>query len=185
MLDNQLIDQFCQSFTSQGGMVHLSKNVEEAAVLVNMIIQNCAAGAVCCAPFVIRGVRFDMLVASSIPFEKIIAGNALTALGKLDVAITLSYGAITQTGSLIEVSNNDDERLLSSLSRIHISVVEESRILENLSDFASLVRSLLSITGKKPNITLIGGPSRTSDIELKSVLGVHGPHEVHAVILKE
>ena len=107
----------------------------------------------------------------------------LGEVGKIDVGITSPRATISQTGSIVEICSSDNERLLSSLSRIHIAVLESSTIVENLSDIASMIRSALSAI-KKPTITLIGGPSRTSDIELKSVLGVHGPHEVHTIILE-
>jgi L-lactate dehydrogenase complex protein LldG len=33
------------------------------------------------------------------------------------------------------------------------------------------------------NLTLISGPSRTGDIELTLTLGVHGPREIHVVLI--
>lgn len=172
-------------FTQQAGIIHSTRSVEDAARIVNDIVEKRAEGLICCAPFTIRGKKFDSLLASLYPFENMASGDVLSQFGKLDIGITMADGAISQTGSLIEVSTSDDERLLSSISRIHIAVVESSKILENLSDFAPIIRSLLTDSNTKPNISLIGGPSRTSDIELKSVLGVHGPHEVHAIILSE
>lgn len=186
-LQRQLVDQFGTAFKQQAGSVYMVKTTENAAKIVDKIVAEKSAGKVYCAPFSIDGKRFDSLLESEfLTFEELIRSgikdDALRELGALDVGITLSQWAISQTGSLVEVCSSDNERLLSSLSRIHISILEASNILENLLDIAPMLRSSLSAE-RKPTITFIGGPSRTSDIELKSVLGVHGPHEVHAVII--
>jgi L-lactate dehydrogenase complex protein LldG len=34
-------------------------------------------------------------------------------------------------------------------------------------------------------MTLISGPSKTADIEMTLVLGVHGPKEVHVILLED
>ena len=187
-MQKQLADDFGMAFKQQAGNVYVAKSGEGAAKIVDKIVKEKSEGIVCCAPFSIGGKRFDSLLKSELlPFEKLLRtrkmDGALAELGSLDVGITLSQAAISQTGSLLEICSSDNERLLSSLSRIHITVLEASSIVGNLSEVAQLVRSALS-ANKKPTITLIGGPSRTSDIELKSVLGVHGPHEVHAVVIE-
>ncbi|MGI0092340.1 MAG: LutC/YkgG family protein [Nitrososphaerales archaeon] len=188
-LQEGLIDEFSLMFKQQAGNVYHTKSAEEAAQIVSDIVRTKNGGRVCCAPFAINGKKFETLLETKFfPFERILhdddGNDVLSELGPVDVGITLSAAAISQTGSLVEVSSSDNERLLSSLSRIHISILEASKILANLSDLAPMIRSILNATSKKPTITLIGGPSRTSDIELKSVLGVHGPHEVHAIIIE-
>ena len=187
-MQRQLVDDFGMAFKQQAGNVYIAKSGEGAAKIVDEIVKEKSEGVVCCAPFSIGGKRFDALLKSELlPFEKLLRSGkrdgALGELGSLDVGITFSQAAISQTGSLVEVCSSDNERLLSSLSRIHIAVLEASNVVGNLSEVAQIIRSALN-ANKKPTITLIGGPSRTSDIELKSVIGVHGPHEVHVVVIE-
>ncbi|MDG6907311.1 MAG: lactate utilization protein [Nitrososphaerota archaeon] len=175
-------EEFTKRFTEQAGRVYFAKSVEEAAGLVNSIAKD--RGRICCASFSLKGREFEPLVQTDIKFEELENGEALSEFAKIDVGVTLSHSAISETGSLVEISHSDNYKLLSSISKIHITIVESSNILPHLSDLAPKIRSLFQ-EGERPNITLIGGPSRTSDIEMKSVLGVHGPHEVHAIILIE
>ena len=187
-MQKQFVEAFSIALKQQAGNVYITKSVDGAAKIVDDLIKEKGVGIVCCAPFSIDGKRFDSLLESELfPFEKLLStkrkDGAVGELGTLDVGITLPQAAISQTGSLVEICSSDNERLLSSLSRVHIAVLKRSSIVENLSDITPIVRSALNAI-KKPTITLIGGPSRTSDIELKSVLGVHGPHEVHAVIIE-
>lgn len=187
-MQRQLVDNFGMAFKLQAGNIYIAKSGAGAAKIVDEIVKEKSEGVICCAPFSISGKRFDSLLKSElVPYEKLLHSKkrdgALGELGSLDVGITFSQAAISQTGSLVEICSSDNERLLSSLSRIHIVVIEASSIVENLSEVSQIIRSALS-TNQKPTITLIGGPSRTSDIELKSVMGVHGPHEVHVVVIE-
>jgi L-lactate utilization protein LutC len=188
ILQKQLVEAFGTMFKQQAGNIYMAKTAKGAAKIVDEIVKERSIGIVCCGPFLIDGKRFDsMLDNKLLPFEKLQStrrrDGALGELGSLDVGITSPRAAISQTGSLVEICSSDNERLLSSLSRVHIAVLKSSAIVENLFDIAPMIRSALTAS-KKPTITLIGGPSRTSDIELKSVLGVHGPHEVDTVIIE-
>ncbi|MDH2899476.1 MAG: lactate utilization protein [archaeon] len=109
--------------------------------------------------------------------------NGLDILEQADIGITTAKFAVAETGCLVEVSYEDSSKLLSSLSRVNIVLLRASSILSTLQELAPILRGLLS-KKDKPTVTLISGPSRTSDIEMKSVLGVHGPHEVYAIIVE-
>jgi L-lactate dehydrogenase complex protein LldG len=169
-------------------MVYLAHNSEEIISRVNDLIQQRGKGDSCCAPIEIiqngSSVDLSKKIHATIPFERF-QKNPREVANKIDVGITKANYAIANTGSIVDLSQSDEHRLLSSFSRVHIAVVENSTILKKLQELAPRIRDLLKEKNnakEKPSITLIGGPSRTSDIELKSVLGVHGPHEVHVVV---
>ncbi len=186
--EQSALDEFADRFTKQAGVCYLAKNSEEVVSTVNDLVKQRAKGDSCCAPIDISesGKVIDIAgrIQSTIPFETLQKDPRKVA-DRIDVGITKAKYAIADTGSIVDISFTDEHRLLSSFSRVHIAVLERSDLLEKLRDLASPIRDLLSgdRADARPSITLIGGPSRTSDIELKSVLGVHGPHEVHVIIV--
>jgi len=70
--------------------------------------------------------------------------------------------------------------LVSLLPPIHIAVVEEHRLVNNLDDLLTTVAKPADITS---SMVLITGPSRTADIEQILVRGVHGPGELHVILI--
>jgi L-lactate dehydrogenase complex protein LldG len=85
--------------------------------------------------------------------------------------------ALADTGSVVLLSS-DEPRARSLLSFVHVTVVREDRILP---DLASLFETL---GGELPSsVAIVTGPSRSADIEQKLAVGVHGPGEVHVVIV--
>ena len=166
--------------------MYAAGDADEAVRVINRIIGEKAKGKTCCAPILLPqggAERRDvsLLIQTDLPFH----GSNEKLLGEIDVGVTRADYAIAETGCVVELAYDDALRLVASLSRIHIVVVEEATIMPTLQDLAQRIRELLTGKATKPTITLIGGPSRTSDIELKSVLGVHGPKEVLAVLVGE
>lgn len=72
-------------------------------------------------------------------------------------------------------------RLLSLLPKVHFAVLPADRIVATLGDALAAARGA---GGAPPRaLTLITGPSRTADIELTLVVGVHGPKELHVLLV--
>lgn len=103
-----------------------------------------------------------------------------------DVGISGANLAIAETGSLAIVSNEGNARLVTSLPPVHIAVVTAEKFVETLEQAATLIKALvLASSGLKLTayVSFITGTSRTTDIEKQLVTGVHGPEELHIIIL--
>jgi L-lactate dehydrogenase complex protein LldG len=100
---------------------------------------------------------------------------------------TCAYGissadfALADTGSLVMISSREEARLVSLLPPAHIAVLPASRLLTGLDELYSILPRPAEQTS---SMVLITGPSRTADIEQILVRGVHGPGEIHVVIVE-
>ena len=103
-----------------------------------------------------------------------------------DIGITGGNALIAETGTLLLVTNEGNADLATSVPPVHIAVVGIEKIVPTLDDAMAIVK-LLARSGTGQKITaytqLITGPSRSADIELKTQIGVHGPKELHFVLL--
>jgi L-lactate dehydrogenase complex protein LldG len=90
---------------------------------------------------------------------------------------TALYG-LAETGSVVLASSAEEPRARSLLPDVHVTLLREDRILPGLDElFAALGNELPSA------LAIVTGPSRSADIEQKLAVGVHGPGEVHVVLL--
>lgn len=103
-----------------------------------------------------------------------------------DIGISGANLAVAESGTLCIVSNEGNARLATSLPPVHIAIVTTEKFVDSLEQAASLVKALIiASSGMKMTayVSFITGPSRTTDIEKELVIGVHGPQEVHIIIL--
>lgn len=116
------------------------------------------------------------LMAASI--ETVSAAQQTTArLAEVDIGITTADYAIAETGTLVLACSAGRPRATSLLPPLHVAVVPRERVVATLGDLISRFSNLPSA------LTLITGPSRTADIELTPVRGVHGPTSVRVYLL--
>jgi L-lactate dehydrogenase complex protein LldG len=88
-----------------------------------------------------------------------------------------TYG-LAETGSVVLLASPNEPRARSLLPDVHVSLLREDRILPGLDElFAAVGADLPSA------LAIVTGPSRSADIEQTLTIGVHGPGEVHVVLL--
>jgi len=103
-----------------------------------------------------------------------------------DIGITGGNVLIAETGTLVLVTNEGNADLATSLPPVHIAIVGIEKIVPTLDDAVAVLKLLArSATGQKLSTytQFITGPSRSADIELTLQIGVHGPKEVHFVLI--
>ncbi|MFI5794551.1 lactate utilization protein C [Streptomyces sp. NPDC051677] len=103
-------------------------------------------------------------------------------LGELDAAdavITVVASAIAVTGTVIlDHGPGQGRRVLTLLPDQHICVVRASQIAPDVPE------ALRRLDPCRP-LTLVSGPSATSDIELDRVEGVHGPRVLDIIVMAD
>jgi L-lactate dehydrogenase complex protein LldG len=88
--------------------------------------------------------------------------------------------ALADTGTLVMLASAEEARMISLLPPVHIAVVPRVRILTGLDELLWMVPHPGRSTS---SMVFITGPSRTADIEQILVRGVHGPGEVHVLVI--
>lgn len=102
-----------------------------------------------------------------------------------DFGITGVDWAVAETGSLVVCARAGGRgRSVSLLPPLHAAIFTPSQIVPDLFDLFRELGVTNAAAGLPSNVTLITGPSKTGDIQLKLTTGVHGPGEVHAVIVE-
>jgi L-lactate dehydrogenase complex protein LldG len=102
------------------------------------------------------------------------------ACADADVGLTSADFALADTGTLVFLSESGESRLISLLPPCHIAVIERDKILAGLDELLSRVPHP---SVQSSAMVLITGPSRTADIEMRLVRGVHGPGEIVVMII--
>lgn len=96
-----------------------------------------------------------------------------------DVAVSGLF-AVAETGS-VAVALPRDERARAFLAERLWLLVPATEVVATLDD--ALARIDAFVRAGRPYLTLMTGPSRTADIERALTVGVHGPRELHVVLV--
>lgn len=186
-----LAARFCQEFEALAGVTHRADHADAVADRIASIL----AGSKSTTNAIVGWSMEDIgvpglgealaargigIVPADVPFADPERGERLGTLASLAVGVTGAQAAIAESGSVVLVSGPGRGRLSSLLTPIHVTILHRSRILPTLAD---VFRTHPDLAAQGSNIVIITGPSRTADIEMTLSRGVHGPGEVHTILV--
>lgn len=101
------------------------------------------------------------------------------------IGITGADYALADTGTLVLLAGRGRARSASLVAPVHIAILKPEQIIPGLNELIPLLNDKPASAGPglPSAVAFITGPSRTADIELTIVIGVHGPQELHVVLL--
>ncbi len=100
------------------------------------------------------------------------------AMAEADLGITEADFMLPETGTLALLSSPDKPRSVSLLPRVHLAIVHPRTLRNDLHDVFAEAKH-------EGYMIFITGPSRTSDIELITTIGVHGPKTLYVWIVND
>ena len=179
-----LVDHFIEAFRMLDGVVHRGPAVEVISkIMADLGVDEFVAWDQEPLPadsllddLAERGYRRVETVLPSDP-----DGRVPHQMGYFDVKVGVSaaVAALAESGSVVVTSGTGRSRLASVIPEVHVVLVPVAEMFRSLSHWAAQIESPEELA----NIMVVSGPSRTGDIELTLTKGVHGPGEIHAVLI--
>jgi len=180
-------DLFCERARAQGTTVYVADNVVDARLHLVSWLQE--QGVECVwgwdpAEVGVPGLD-DVLGTIGVSWivpepERVTEGDA-KARHEVRVGITGADAGIATTGTVVLSSGRGRPRAVSLLPETHVAVLLGSRLFPTVEACLSAWEALYH--AQPANIVFVSGPSRTADIEMTLVMGVHGPRHVHVVLV--
>jgi L-lactate dehydrogenase complex protein LldG len=156
---------FADALTALGGKVVAVADIEEAREFLAPMIEG------------------KKVIASAAPIVQACGLHteySREACAGAELGVTSADFALADTGSLVFLSESHESRLISLLPPKHLAIIERKQILSGLDDL--LTRVPRPADGSS-SMVIVTGPSRTADIEMRLVRGVHGPGEITVLII--
>lgn len=99
--------------------------------------------------------------------------------------ITGATAVVADTGSLLLAEDLGFGRAASNVPPTHVALVTPDAVVGNLREAAEIARGYAAIHLGTPlprYLSVITGPSKTADIGLHLVRGMHGPRRAHVLV---
>jgi L-lactate dehydrogenase complex protein LldG len=183
-------ERFRAALEALAGVVHEASSPDQAADIVAAIATRLGTRSILSwsdeamavpgmtAALQARGLS---VVAPDIPHAGDARASRLAELAALPLGLTGADAGLADTGSIVVASGAGRPRMASLLVPAHIAILRVDRLVDSIS---ALLATRGDLVAAGSNLVAITGPSRTADIEHTLSRGVHGPGEVHVVLLE-
>lgn len=204
----ELVELFCAKAAVVGATVHEAASMDDA---IQYVVDVCANKSPCellaDEPGVEQGPRSENNVPTRV--QRIVAAPGINAavyaalskacaekgflcidkglrgyLAGIDVGLSEALLGVAASGTCMVNSDSEEARLASMICEVSILLLRKSTIRPDLPSIAADLRAQQQ-TDKPAYTAFISGPSRTADIERVPAVGVHGPLELHIILLED
>jgi len=185
-----LLARFTQEMERLTGQVHAVRGDDEVIATVRAILAENVVGHVLAWDFQhIPSVGLEAALRADgveITFPDLYANDREAHSAHIRQAGAGIIGAdavLATTGTLVLSTGPGRGRTPTVLPPRLIAIVSLDQLLPNMEVWLAHERAAgLPVIRNSANVTFVTGPSRTGDIEMALVLGVHGPGEVHVIV---
>ena len=101
--------------------------------------------------------------------------------GKAGIGLSTAAWAIAETGTLVLEGGPGMGRSVTLLPPTHVAIVPVEKILRTVPE--AIEKYAGDADGLPANVCFHTGPSRSGDIEMALFVGMHGPGDVHVILV--
>lgn len=168
----------------KANMVHLITTTKDSLVnSINEIIKECDIKELLCAKNI---ANMPDSIMQSLETQTLLYDTSVDSmrdkLFSIEASILHAQVGVANLGIVGLGTNECNPRLASLVVKTCIILLHKDSIVPNLFSAFKILKTSGQNSGLPTNIVFLAGPSRTADIELQTVFGVHGPQNVYVVL---
>lgn len=136
----------------------------------------------------LRGSDTPAMIAAQTWIEALLSGDGIplripdAPADMSGMAITIAFAGVAETGSLLLYPRPGAPMAMNFLCDRLVVLLRAEDVVPNLEDLWARVRQRFG--GATPRaLCLVSGPSSSGDIGMQFATGVHGPIELHAIVV--
>lgn len=190
---DDLVGQFVAELAKLEGKAYRAASADEALAIIDRLIEETHTTSVIGWDLDQIGLPGlpELLAARGItPAKADVRGEGrkarLQELEPIPICLSGAELAIAESGTLLLRHGPGKPRIASLLAPCHIAVIFRHQLVRGLGEALALLAQRYGddIFGPTSNLTFITGPSRTADIEMTLSLGIHGPPQIHVIVVE-